>query len=67
MTILLIYIIINQIIDITVEDIVSRLSMIIYLTIIYIVSILVILARFYKKVSSDIDASKDALGRLKVR
>jgi hypothetical protein len=53
MTILLIYIVINQIIDITVEDIVSRLSMTVYITIIYIFSILAIFTRFYKKVRLD--------------
>ena len=50
MTILLIYIIINQIINITVEDIISRVNMTIYITIVYLFSILVIFTRFYKKV-----------------
>lgn len=53
MIILLIYITINQIIDIIVGDIASRLSMTIYVTIIYLFSILVIFTRFYKKVSLD--------------
>ena len=53
MIILLFYIIINQIIDMTIEDIISRLNMTIYVTIIYIFSILIIFVRFYKKVSLD--------------
>lgn len=50
---LFIYIIINQILDITVEDITMRLNMTVYLTIIYIISILIILVKFYKKVNSN--------------
>lgn len=53
MAILSIYIIINQIISITIEDITLRLSMTVYITIIYMISILFIFAKFYKKMRSD--------------
>lgn len=57
-TILFIYVIINQIISITIEDIALRLSMTVYITVIYMISILIIFAKFYKKVSSDMRSYK---------
>lgn len=52
MILLMIYIIINQLIDIAIEDIMLRLNMIIFITIIYIFLILVMFMRFYNKLRS---------------
>lgn len=50
MILLVLYVITNQIIDIIIEDIGSRIILVAIVTFIYLFSILVIFLRFYKKI-----------------
>ena len=52
MILLVLYVVTNQIIDIIIEDIGSRIILVAIVTLIYLFSILVIFFRFYKKIKS---------------
>lgn len=52
MILLVLYVTTNQIIDIIIEDIGSRIILVATVTLIYLFSILVIFLRFYKKIKS---------------
>ncbi len=58
MILLVLYVIMNQIIGLTIEDIGSRIILIATVTLIYLFSILAIFLRFYKKIKSKNDDNK---------
>lgn len=58
MILLVLYVITNQIIDIIIEDIGSRINLIVTVTLIYLFSISVIFLRFYRKIKYKNDDNK---------